>query len=422
MSRKEYLLIVASVSILFGTVSCGEKEVYDPERHQQIIRYVSPVDSVDQQHTWQLTENHAYSVSIDAGVGATRLEIYSDNPVESAEAELMSRVFVKDGQQVTLIVSMPTLLTTLYAALVDEDGKYTVTSFPKTAHSVSFSNLIAKKQNPRRSSPDILTYSFCYEEDFPEPGDYDYNDVVMRIALERTGEKTMDIHTTLSAVGAGKSLAGAIRLVGYRYQDIDSIVAKDGKTLNVNVPSTCYELIKSDDLLQKGRNGEAVVNLFLDAHWAMGDDIPIVNGDFPRYYYNVSRTYSEQFDITNAKNVTYTVYFKDGSNLNNFNIDMLDPFVLTYYLGARVEIHVDEFAAAQTMYEYSVLTFKDLPWGLKVPVRSFKYPLEGIRIGFKKEGYLFGAYMTAGHSFGDWCEDHTRYHDWYLYPTENQVY
>jgi len=422
MSKARTLLILVVISILMGTVSCADKDAYDPERHQAIISYVSPVDSVDQQHTWLLTENHTYSVSIDANVGATRLEIYSENPVESTEAELISRVFVKSGQTVTLTVSMPVLLTTLYAALVDDDGKYTVTSFSKTSRSVSFSNPIATQQSPLLTTPKIMAYSYCYEEDFPEPGDYDYNDVVMRIGLERTGQKTMDIHVTLSAVGASRGLTGALRLVGYRYQDIDSIKAKDDKTLNKNVPSTCYEIIKTDDILQRGRNGEAVLNLFLDAHWAMGDDLPETNGDFPRYKYNVSKTYSTGYELTYAKNVTFTVYFKSESNLNNITLDMLDPFIMAYYVGGVVEIHTDEFAAAQTMYEYNTLSFKDLPWALKIPTRYFKYPLEDVEIGFRKKGVLLGAYMTTGHSFGEWCEDHRNYLDWYLYPEDYQVF
>ena len=414
-------MAVVIVTTILASLSCS-KEIYNEETHHEIIRYLSPVDSVDQQHTWRLTENHTYTVSANANVGANRLEIYSGNPVESAEAEMMARVFVTDGQQVTLNVSMPTILSTVYAVLVDADGYMTVTSFSKETRNVDFSNPIAKKQKPTLLTPRIMAYTYCFEENFPEPGDYDYNDAVMRIALERTGQKTIDIHTTLSAVGAEKMLAGAIRLVGYRYQDIDSVVAKNGKTFNEKAPSTVYDLFTSDDLLQKGRNGEAVLNIFLDAHWAMGDNLPEINGDFPHYKYNVSRSYSDGYEITYAKNITYTVYFKSETSLNNFSLDMIDPFLMTFYSGARLEIHIDEFASAQTMYTYNTISFKDLPWALKIPTRYFKYPLEGNQIGFRKEGYMFGAYMTVGHGFGEWCEDHRNYLDWYLYPTENQVF
>lgn len=421
MRKVKILMAVVVAATILASLSCS-KEIYNEETHHEIIRYLSPVDSVDQQHTWTLTENHTYTVSANANVGASRLEIYSGNPVESSEAEMMARVFVRDGQQVTLNVSMPAILSTVYAVLVDAEGYMTVTSFSKNTRNVDFSNLIAKKQKPALLTPRIMAYTYCFEENFPEPGDYDYNDVVMRVALERTGQKTIDIHTTLSAVGADKMLSGAIRLVGYRYQDIDSVVAKNGKTFNEKAPSTVYELFSNDDLLQKGRNGEAVLNIFLDAHWAMGDDLPEINGDFPRYKYNVSRSYSDAYEITYAKNITYTVYFKSETGLNNFSFDMIDPFLMTFYSGSRLEIHLDEFASAQTMYTYNTISFKDLPWALKIPTRYFKYPLEGNQIGFRKEGFMFGAYMTVGHGFGEWCEDHRNYLDWYLYPTENQVF
>ena len=136
----------------------------------------------------------------------------------------MSRVYCKEGGQVTLTVSMPKTQTTLYGALVDGEGLYTVASWGKTAHNADFSSPIATKQRPMRTSPKLQTYSYCFEDAFPEAGDYDYNDIVMRIALERSDEKVMTVHVTLAAVGTLNFQAGAIRLVGYRYQDIDSIV------------------------------------------------------------------------------------------------------------------------------------------------------------------------------------------------------
>ena len=114
MIRKSNQLVFGVAIVLaFGGVSCS-KNVYDENRHHEIIKYVSPVDSVDQKHTWQLANHCTYSVSVNAGVGAQRLELYSQNPVESANAELMARAFVKDGQQVVMSASVPAMLTTIY--------------------------------------------------------------------------------------------------------------------------------------------------------------------------------------------------------------------------------------------------------------------------------------------------------------------
>ena len=427
MKRKSnQLVFIVVAAFILGGASCS-KEIYDENRHHEIIKYVSPVDSVDQKHTWQLSNYNTYSVDINAGTGARKLELFTGNPVESTNAEMLARTFVEDGQQVKLSASVPSTLTTLYAALVDGDGNYTVTSFSPMVRYVDFSNPIATKKIPALKAPKVMAYTYCYEEDFPEPGDYDFNDVVMRISLERTGKKEITIETTLTAVGASKPLAGALRLVGYRYEDIDSVVAVNGKTLNINVPKTCYELIETDDILLKGRNKEAVINLFLDAHWAIGDDIQTVNDDFIRKKYNVARTYSESYEVTFAKTATYTVYFKNESALDGFTQEMIDPFLMTFYAGVKLEIHLDEFKDAQIFYNYNTITFKDIPWALKIPTRYFQYPLEGNQIGFRKRtedgsAAMFGAYMTMGHSFGEWVEDRNSSLDWYEYPTNNQVY
>lgn len=430
MRNYNQLVFVIVAVMVFGIISCSKEIEYDPVKYKKFREYVSPVDSVDQNHTWQLATSHTYQFTLNVNVEAQKLEIFNDNPVTSTEAEMLGRTFVKNKQQATLSVSVPLIQTTLYAALVDETGTYTVTSFSATDRFVDFSNLVATKQKPLLATPKVMAYTYCYEENYPEPGDYDFNDLVMRIGLERSGEKQMDIHLTLSAVGASGQIAGAIRLVGYRYQDIDSVVAKDGKTLNVNVPKLSYGLIPNDDLLQKGRNGEAVVNLFVDAHWAMGDDIQTVNDDFVRKKYNVMRSFVDPYDQTYAKSADFTVYFKKGSGLDNLTQEMIDPFIITYYMSIKIETHMDEFKKAQTLYNYDDnIDFKDIPWALKIPTRYFKYPLEGYQIGFKKrteEGTaaMFGAYMTSGHSFGEWAENHKNCLDWYLeeYASSNQVW
>lgn len=428
------LYMVAVMAL--GTVSCSKEIEYDKEKYTKYRKYVSPVDSVDQSHTWQLSTSRTYQFSLNANVGAKKLEIYSENPVTSTNAELMARTFVKDGQQVTLSTSVPDMMTTLYAALVDDAGTYTVTSFATTEHYVDFTNQIATKQKPRLAKPNIMAYTYCYEENYPEPGDYDFNDLVMRIGLERTGQKQMDIHVTLAAVGASGQIAGALRLVGYRYQDIESVVAKDGKTLNVNVPKMSYGLLHNDDIFIEGRNGngkkgygEAVINLFVDAHWAMsGGDIETINDEFERRKYNVMRSFTDPYDQTYNKTVDFTVTFKSDAGLNSLTQEMIDPFIITYYMANRIETHMDEFKKAQTLYNYDDnVDFKDVPWALKIPTQYFQYPLEGCQIGFRKRTEdgtpaMFGAYMTLGHSFGEWVENQNSSLDWYQYPTANQVW
>lgn len=430
-------VIVFAAIMVLGIVSCSKEIEYDEDTNREYWRRVSPVDSIDVNHTWQLATSRSYQFTVNANVGAQRLEIYSADPTTSAEAEMMSRVFVQEGQQVTMSVSVPAIQTTLYAALIDKEGTYTVTGFNVQQRYVDFSNPIATKQSPRQTAPNIMAYTYCYEENFPEAGDYDYNDLVMRIALERTGAKQIDIHVTLLAVGATGQVAGAIRLVGYRYQDISSVVAKDGKTLNVDVPKLSYELIHTDDILQEGRNGngkrgngEAVINLFVDAHWAMDSDIETVNDDFTRKKYNVKRSFTDPYEQTYAKTVDFTVNFKNEGGLNNFTQEMIDPFIITFYGANKIETHMNEFMDAQTLYNYDISVlknFKLVPWALKIPKSDFQYPLDDYKIGFRKHANdgsasMDGAYRIEGHSFGEWAENNRNSLDWYMYPMDGLVW
>lgn len=430
------LFVLMTAMMVFGNISCSKELDYDEEKDKEQWRRITPVDSIDQDHAWQLSESHSYQFTVNANVGAQKLEVYSANPITSSDAEMMARVFVKDGDQVTMSVSVPSRLTTIYAALIDKDGNYTVTSFSPIERYVDFSDPIALQQSIKKT-PSIMEYTYCYEEDFPGAGDYDYNDLVMRIGLERTGQKQIDIHVTLLAVGASGQIAAAIRLVGYRYQDIASVVAKDDKTLNVNVPKMSYGLIYNDDLLLEGKNGngkkgygEAVINVCADAHWSMDTEMETINDDFTRKKYNVKDSYDDPFDQAYAKDVCFTVTFKSEDGLNNFTHEMIDPFIMTYYLANKVETHLEEFKTSQILHEYDATIFKEfkkLPWALRIPTSYFHYPLEGNKIGFRKHAKdgtasMDGAYRIEGHSFGEWAENRKNSLDWYLYPMDNEVW
>ena len=73
-------------------------------------------------------------------------------------------------------------------------------------------------------------FAFCYEQEFPEPGDFDYNDVVMHIALERANAREMYFHVRLAAVGANKQLAGCLRMPDIDYNDIETVYTVDDRS------------------------------------------------------------------------------------------------------------------------------------------------------------------------------------------------
>ena len=437
MRKSLIITLIAGAMAMLGVASCS-KNVYDEETHRQLIKYFSAVDSVDQQHMWMLSEFKSYRYQVPSG-NYQQLRIYSANPISSSNAELMNQIYVSGSQSGVLSVDVPYQVTTLYAALVDASGNLTVASFPSSQGSETTIDFTAATTGTALSTLKPQTYTYLFEENYPEPGDYDYNDVVMRVSQERTAVNQITVNVTLSAVGAEKQIAGCIRLVGYSYDDIDSVYTTTGVTFNDGInDQTLYPFgnIFSDktvahSLLMKGRNQEAVLNLFCDAHWAMAFNISADYGLFTRKKYNVMDPNSDAYntDVYQARatrTLSYVVTFKNDdytiSRLDNFSLNDIDPFIITYYNGGNWETHVEQFKSAKVLANYSVASFKDLPWALMVPTGDFRYPLEGNEMGYRKRVEsgavaMIGAYTTTGHSFGEWAEDHTRFLDWYLYLT-----
>lgn len=429
MSSIRIILIGISVVGMLTTVSCS-KNVFDEEKYKEIVEIVSPVDSVDHRHTWELTREYSYVVKADAGVNAREVMILQDDPLTSTSSEVMAKGELSSGE-LTLRVTVPTRLTELYAALVDEDGLYTVVSFPVTASTVSFADVASshkQKQVRAQIVPQQLMY--CFEEEMPEPGDYDFNDVVLRVSREVVSSRQVKLNVELMAVGASKQLGAGIRLVGYQFADVDSVTTDNGESFtkgganhDLDEEGFIDEIWESSDLLQRSRQGEAVICLFNDAHWATGDNIDVANnGVVTRKKYNVSKSFSTDFTIVPNRMVSYNIYLKEGRNANDLTLSSLDPFVLVPYSNATLEVHCYKYRAAQVMREYSLTDVLNLPWALMIPYSSFRYPLHGINIGFSKGDSFFGAYMTPNHAFGQWVRNYESTLDWYLYPTFNQIF
>ena len=422
MRKSLIIIIIACVSVLLGTTSCN-KNVYDENTHQQLIHYYSSVDSVDQQHMWQLSQTKSLRYQVPSG-SYEQLRIYTANPLTSSSAELMNQIYVSGGQSGVLSINVPYQLTTLYAALVDSNENLSVTSFSSSQSSISFTDVTTGQA---KTSINPQTYTYLFEENNPEPGDYDYNDVVLRVSHQRTGEKQLTIKVTVSAVGATKQIAGCIRLVGYRFQDIDTVYTTTGKSFNDGINTQMLYFHKETDFLIEGRNHEAVLNLFCDAHWAMAFNLSADYGLFQRKKYNVSTSTSDDYQLRSTRTLSYVIEFNSSSTLDNFTFDTIDPFIITDYNAGTWETHTEQFKSAQVLHEYFVPSFKDLPWALMVPQADFLYPLEGNEIGYRKRTEsgvvaMSGVYTTLGHSFGEWAEDRNNYLDWYLYPNKELTY
>lgn len=414
--------------MLLSMMACTTN-YYDEEKYNEYIKYNSPVDSVDQYHQWRLTEERSYKITANVSQDVEKVMLLTANPLSSTNAEVMNESVIAKGESKWMMVSVPMIQSTLYVALVDKDGIYYVKSFPATQTEVNFSGGINTGTPIGTLKPQ--TYSYIYEKDFPLVGDYDYNDLVFRIGVEHTTPKQVVVHVTLSAVGCNEQLAGYFRVMGCKYDDIDSVTTANGKTFNDNLPAGSKNFVRSYDLLICSTKNQPVITVCADAHWAMDPYQSIMENTGAialRKYYNTSLDASPEYESRNSVSQSYIIYFKDSTIAENITLEEIDPFIVKNYNSGVYEVHLDELKASQVLYNYQVeFRIKDLPWALLIPSDDFKYPLEGVQIGFYKRtdtGVVFsdGAYKTTGHAFGAWVENHKAALDWYNYPDESQVW
>lgn len=439
------IMIVIAVTILAGVNSSCNRNVFDEDTYKEIADTVSPVDSVDPNHTWVLSTQKTLILNINAGVGAKKLMILTDDPATTLSAKIIAQRDVEENDQFSTTISYPQLLSTIYAALIDAEGNYTVTKIkPSSSNRVDFSSPMYKSKKVNYT-PQLQYYTYCFESEYPEFGDYDYNDLIMRIALERTAPKEMRIHVQIAALGCDRPMTGEIRFPTENkdeehglitMSDIDSVYTVDNKSFNVNmhgetITKQNMNILKNTDLLMEGMNGEPILNLFVDAHWAMGDMRENEYGVYDRKYYNVSQSSGTSssgatYQVTVPREVIYVLKLKEELPLNYLNLDNIDPFIQEKYSANTYEVHTYPYKSVMALNKYQYVDTKNLPWSLVVPSGTFNHPLEGVKIGFKKEenGYvmLFGAYPTKTHAFGEWAENRNKSTDWYLYPETSEVF
>lgn len=425
MKQIMWKAMAACCAMIVGA-SCS-RNVYDVDEAQKIYDYSNPVDTIEKNHPWMLMASKVLMVTPPEDGTAKRIVVLTENPREKGDAEIVGEAFVSSGSQTMVNITYPSTATSLYAAAVDADKNYTISKFSVTGSSVvGFTDAIVTKE-PIAYTPQPKKFTYCFEEEFPLAGDFDYNDVVLRVSQERTGEKEMRYHVQLAAVGASKQVAAAIRLVGTKYSSIESVKTVDDKSFNVSSSGEMFpeqmRIVQSEtEVLLQAKNSDAVLNLFMDAHWATGDAMTTDYGMMQRKKYNVTKGTDATNQMMVPREITYIVTFKDAATADALSMGQLDPFIYAEFNGAKFETHTYTYRTVEALNPYPPSELKALPWALAIPYGSFRWPIDGVNIGFIMKESTFGAYGTKGHAFGEWTMDHTKALDWYQYPTENQVY
>ena len=424
MKDKRWKIIFALCGMIM-VLGCNPYQ-FDQQRYEELVKDDSPVPETDSIHNWMMTTTKTFVVDPSGVTDVKQIRIFTDNPAVAESAEIMGEASYSGDSKVVMNISYPIRLETLYAAAIDSEGYYTIASFkPASSSSIDFTNPIVKHE--KLSYQNLYqTFTYLFEEEYPVPGDYDYNDVVLRISMELTGKREVRFNVQLAAVGGEKQIAAAIRLAGYKYDEIESVKTLDNASFNIGAAGDLpeqYSSIRGRDFLLKSMNGEAVLNLFGDAHWATGDKVVGDNGMIVRKRYNVSYETSDEYATFSPREVTYIVTFKDDLGVSSLSMDVLDAFIIEGYNGSYWEVHTHNYAKAQVLYTQSPSDAHNLPWAFCVPYNKFYWPLHKVPMGYQaKSKHTNGAYPYLGNSFGEWAANHTKCIDWYLYPDKHQVY
>lgn len=421
-TTKALTALAVATTVLATTSGCRKMEV-DTEQMKEITLGEFPIDTVDSRHDWNLVQQMMVAVraNVPDDERINKVQILTANPYQSDGAEIMAEKFAQTGDRVTLSFEMPATETDFWVAAVNRDGKYYVQpSNNKDEFNFAGSSIIS---SGTLHQPVPQAFTYLYEENFPLPGDFDFNDLVLRISKETPSANILKLHVTLAAVGADKQIAAAIRLQGINYDDVESVTIDEGTRFDETYPVNRYYI--DNNIWTKGLDGSAVINLFDDAHWVLNPTEE--EGRIVRWYCNTTKYEKEDASvIVPTQTRTYTIVAKDGKDIFSYvALSNIDPFIIEVYNSLNMEVHTYQYKYTQTLWKFhSGQTGDDdhVAWGLLVPVSNFRYPVESLPIGRNRDGEIFGAYSRYNHSFGQWGRNKDTSRDWWKYPTEAQVY
>ena len=407
-------------------ISC-EKEQFDQNVYNEIVDFQFLIDNVDREHDWLLTHSDTVTI-INKTEDIHTVQVLTDNPylVNNAEIAAEGICFLneqKDGYLTTLAYTLPVTQKQAYIAAKREDGSYIgVASFDVGTDTVNL-DIEVMQTVGSFTEPQPQTFTYLYEEGFPLPGDFDFNDLVLRISKSATDRSLqVDLKVTVEAVGAARSYAAAIHLSGVKYDDIESVKILEGDAMDKNYPLRRI-FIDSDKTLLKGRHGEAVINLFESGHYVMNHELNSI-GSIQRLFYNTEKVEREGISAkVPAVTRTYRINFKNRDVTRNLSFDQIDPFLIQDYNGGLWEIHTYRYKFAEVLksiYNGKADYYDNhISWSIVVPKADFGYPIETMSLGTynSKTGETFGPYT----SFADWMKDHTQNQDWYQHTAYPQL-
>ena len=258
-------------------------------------------------------------------------------------------------------------------------------------------------ENPDDVEIRNAVYSYAFEDNYPQAGDYDFNDIVLNVKLPAAGNDVKELKYTvdLRAVGAVKQLGAGLRIRGIDKSNVEEVSFGAGATQRTNsLNSGIFE-----NASYETNGNELVIPLFGDAHYVYGytgSQRPMLN------------TGNASTPLTDIYTLEVNIKLKNAISIPSVT-DGLD-FFIAYQGGAqkRTEIHLNQFNSATANGQLAdkevleVIKAVNNTWALCVP-EKFAYPTETIVI------------TNAYSKFADWAHDQSTNTDWYNTVSSNKV-
>ena len=258
-------------------------------------------------------------------------------------------------------------------------------------------------ENPDDVEIRNAVYSYAFEDNYPQAGDYDFNDIVLNVNLPAAGNDVKELKyiVDLRAVGAVKQLGAGLRIREFDKSNVEEVSFGAGATQRTNsLNSGIFE-----NASYETNGNELVIPLFGDAHYVYGytgSQRPMLN------------TGNASTPLTNIYTLEVNIKLKNAISIPSVT-DGLD-FFIAYQGGAqkRTEIHLNQFNSPTANGQLAdkevldVIKAVNNTWALCVP-EKFAYPTETTVI------------TDAYAKFVDWAHDQVMNTDWYNTVSSNNV-
>ena len=445
---KNNKLMVVMMAALTMTTACTS-EYYDADDYEAIIKKAFPVNEVDPNHNWNTLSECTANISVDIESGKSYMvKIFENNPIESHTGVVMMQGKVESGSKLSGNFSYPQAATNFYIAIVDNDG--TIYVQPISASGMVTENITAESLSAMQHTTATIEdegfdMAYCFEDCYPGPGDYDFNDAVIGVKMLKTvdaNQTTINLQLELRAVGSNKPLAAALHIAGLSENYIESVECsgnlfkyyenslisdfsdKNGKKMFPKTqPEKGYEV-------SSVQNGDIYIPLTNDLHYSISGGKLTPFGTIDWINYNTMLESQKKVTSQDGKEVVLgadvpvvtgnvTIRLKGENAGKNITFKDMDMFIIEQYNSAYFEVHTYIYKRRPVVFNDSYYEDNVYPWALAVPGKGFRWAAEGVKIGSKTETMPVGG---AYRSFPQWVSNRNEAKDWYKTPVTMLVY